>query len=77
MHPRRVGNVAEYFPCGALDHHHVSGPRNEHAARGGFGGDVVRAAFAFDIELFNLERLRVPDTGRGKAGCEENRKCGQ
>jgi hypothetical protein len=43
----------------------VGGTGNEHAAGGGFDGDVVRAALAFDIELFNLERLRMPDAGRG------------
>ena len=50
------------------------GTRNEHASRGGFDGDVVRASVALDIELFNLERLRVPDVGRGKAACEENQQ---
>src|ERR1022692_878845 len=77
MHTRRVRNVAKHFACGAFDHHHVAGTGNEHAARGGFDGDVVRAALAFDVEFFNLERLRVPDAGRGKDGCEENRKCYQ
>ena len=75
MHARRVRNVAKYFAYGAFDHHHVVGTGNEHAACGGFDGDVVRAALAFDVELFNLERLRVPDAGRGKDGCEENGKC--
>ena len=77
MYARRVRNIAEYLACGAFDHHHVVGTRNEHAARAGFGGDVVRAAIAFDIELFNLERLRVPDAGRGKSCCQENGKCRQ
>jgi hypothetical protein len=45
----------------------------EHAACGRFDGDVVRATVAFDIELFNLERLRVPDARRGNACCEEDR----
>jgi hypothetical protein len=40
-------------------------------------GDVVRAAIAFDVELFNLERLRAPDQGGGKAAGEENHRCGQ
>src|SRR5262249_12285775 len=57
--------------------HHVVGPRYEHAASGGFDGNIVGAAIAVDIELFNLERLRLPDAGRSKAGCEQNRKCGQ
>jgi hypothetical protein len=35
----------------------------EHAACGRFDGDVVGATFAFDIELFNLERLRLPMLG--------------
>ena len=77
VHARRVRNVAEHFAGGAFDHHHVGGARHEHAARGGFDGDVVRAAVAFDIELFNLERLRVPDAGRGKADGEEEGKCGE
>ena len=57
VHARRVRNVAEHFARGAFDHHHVGGARNEHAARGGFDGDVVRAAVALDIELLDLERL--------------------
>jgi hypothetical protein len=39
----------------------------EPAACGRFDGDVVRATLPFDIELFNLERLRVPDARRGNA----------
>src|SRR5258708_35526414 len=74
MHARRIRNVAEYFACGAFDHHHVVGTGNEHAARGGFDGNVIRAPIALDVELFNLERLRVPDAGPGKDGCEENGK---
>ena len=66
MHARRVRNVAEHLARGAFDHHHVGGARHEHAARGGFDGDVVRAAVALDIELFNLERLRVPDAGAAR-----------
>ena len=78
VHARRVRNVAEHFARSAFDHHHVGGTRNEHVARGGFDGDVVRAAVPFDIELFNLERLRVPDAGRGKkAGCREKGKSDQ
>ena len=64
MHARRVGNVAEHFAGGAFHHHHVAGTRNEHAPRGGFGGHIVGASVALDVELLNLERLRVPG-GRG------------
>ena len=77
MHARRVRNVAEHFAGGAFDHHHVSATRNEHAPRGGFGGDIVSASVALDIELLNFERLRAANAGRGKADCEENRKRGQ
>ena len=31
--------------------------------------DVVRAAFALDIELLNVECLRVADAGRRKNRC--------
>ena len=77
VHARRVWNVAEHFAGGAFDHHHVVGTRHEHAARGGFDGDIVGAAIAFDVELFDLERLCRRDAGRGKAGCREQDKCGQ
>jgi len=50
----------------------VVGTRHEHAARGGFDGDVVGAAVAFDVEFVNLERLRAPETGCGKGGGEED-----
>ena len=75
VHARSVRNVAEHFARGAFDHHHMGGPRHEHAARSRFDGYIVRAAVAFDIELFNLERLCVPDAGRGQAGCGEHDKC--
>ena len=77
MHARRVRNVAEHLARGAVDHHHVGGARHEHAARGGFDGDVVGAAVAFDVELLDLERLRVPDAGRGEAGCAEQSQHGE
>src|ERR1700730_1891171 len=77
MHAWRVRNVAEHFARSAFNHHHVGGTRNEHVTRGGFDGDVVRAAIPFDIEFFNLERLRVPDAGYGKAGCREKGKSDQ
>ena len=44
---------------------------------GGLDGDIVRTSVTFDIKLFNLEGLRVPDLGRGKAACEEKRKQSQ
>jgi hypothetical protein len=75
MHAWRVRNVAEHFARGTFDHHHVGGTRHEHAARGGFDGDVVRAAFAFDIELLDLERLRVPDARGGKTSRGEKGVC--
>src|SRR5262249_53555541 len=64
VHARSVRNVAEHFARGAFNHHHVVGSRDENTTRRGFYGDVVRASFAFDIEFFNLELLRVPDHGR-------------
>src|SRR5262249_34268046 len=65
---RRVRNVPQYFARWAVDHHHVSSARNEHTAGGGFDGDVVRAAVAFDVELFYFELLRMP-AGREDADC--------
>ena len=76
MHARRVGNISQYFAGSAFNHHHVGASRNEHAPRGGFDGDIVRASVTLDIELLSLERLRAPDGGRGKAAREKNRKCG-
>src|ERR1700694_3382399 len=67
VHAHGVRNVAEYFTGGAFDHHHVVGARNEHATGGGFDGDIIGASVPFNIEFFNLERLRVPEIGRGKA----------
>ena len=77
MHTRGVLDVAEYFACGAFDHHHVAGTRNKHPPCGGFDGDIIRASVALDVELFNLERLCEPDVGHGKADCKDNRKRGQ
>ena len=77
MHARRVRNITEYFAGGAFDHHHVGAARNKHTACGGFDGDIIRASVSLDIKLLNLERLPVPDAGRGKADYEENPRCGQ
>jgi len=66
VHARRVLDIAQHFARGAVHHHHVVGTRNEDAARGCFDGNVVGAAVAFDIELFNLERLCVPDAWRAE-----------
>ena len=49
----------------------------EYLAGGAFDGDIVRATVSLNIELFNLERLRVPGVGRGQHDCEKNRRCGQ
>ena len=43
VHARRVRDVAEHLAGGAVDHHHVRAARHEHAAGGGFDGDVVGA----------------------------------
>jgi len=42
------------------------GARDEHVARRRLDRDIVRAPVAFDIEFFNLERLRTPDAGRAR-----------
>jgi hypothetical protein len=47
---------------------------NEHAPRGRFDSNIIRAAIAFDVEFLNLKSLRVPDAGRGKYRCEKNSK---
>ncbi len=67
MYARCVRNIADHFARRAGDYHHVRGTRHEHAARRGFDGDIVGAAFALDVELFNLEGLRTGHAGRGKA----------
>ena len=68
MYARRVRKVAEHFAARAIDDHHVSTTRHEHAPGRGFDGNVVRAALAFNVEFFNLERLRVPNSGRAACG---------
>jgi hypothetical protein len=69
VHAGCVRDVADHLAGGAIDDHHVGAARDEDASGGFFDGDVIRAALAFDVKFFNLERLR------GKAGGEEDGKC--
>src|SRR6185295_19565146 len=61
VHAGCVRDVPEDFAGRAFDDHHVRRTGYEHASRGSLDGDVVRAALAFDVELLDLEGLRVPD----------------
>ena len=77
VHAGGVGDVAQHFAGGAIDHHQVRAARNEHAASGGFDGDIVGAAVALDIVLLNLEGLRASHAGDGEDACEKHRRCGE
>src|ERR1035441_8254100 len=72
-----VRNIAQHFPGGAFDHHHMGAARHKNSSGGGFHGDVVRASIALNIKFLHLERLRTAHAGSGEDACKEHRCCGE
>lgn len=63
MDARCVGDVSENLSCRAVNDHHVIAARHEHAAGRRFNRDIIRPAIALDIELLDLEILRLRHAG--------------
>ena len=68
-----IRHGAQHFARGAFHYHHVRRARNEHASGGRLYCDIVRAAVAFDVKLFNFECLCLPSLGRGETDRQQNR----